>query len=59
MAKNEYKGADRWTTIGRGVRLLPQTEEQKKQIEELNRELAARDAAARKKNAGGSKKKSK
>ena len=54
MAKNEYKGADRWTTNGRGVQMLPQTEAQKKQIEALNKELAAQ-----KKNASGAKKKGK
>ena len=54
MAKNEYKGADRWTTDGRGVVIAPLTAAKKKQIEALNKELAA--PPAQKKKPGGAKK---
>ena len=58
MAKNRYKDeVDRWTTNGLGVQLGPMSAEKKKEIEALNKELAAEAAARRKK--GAAKKKSK
>lgn len=38
--KNGKNGIDRWTGGGVGLKMMPQTAAQKKQITELNKQLA-------------------
>ena len=49
MARNKYKdNVDRWTTNGLGIQVSPLTEEHKKRVEAVKKELAEQEAARKK-----------
>ena len=44
VKKDRIDGTDRWTSKGYGIKVAPQTAEQKAQIARLNKELDAKKA---------------